>query len=94
MSPLTSQACSSNAYDVQSEKVFAAAGEQGLDLLAPHGGAPRSQDAYRLGARPERPPGSGVAVVQRDLRLVQRGPQPGQEVVSIAHVFIMTGRPA
>jgi hypothetical protein len=60
-------------------------GEQLAGLPLAKGAAQRAQDAHGLVTGPERPAGGGVAVVQRQLRLVQRCPDPGQELVAIGH---------
>src|ERR1700733_1030095 len=63
--------------------------EEIVDLLLAIGVARRPQDAHGLVARPERPAGGRVAVVQRQLRFVQRCPDPGQEFVPIGHALSM-----
>ena len=78
----------SNAYDVQSEKLSRAS-EGLVHLMLPIGVAQRTQDAHGLVAGPERPAWVRVAVVQGDLRFVQRGLDPGQEVVAVGHAVSM-----
>jgi len=62
-------------------------GEQLVELSLAIGVAPCTQDAHGLVARPKRPAGGWVAVVQRELRLVQRGLDPRQEIVTVDHAF-------
>lgn len=49
------------------------------------GVAPRTQDAHRVVVGPERPARGRVAVVQGELRFVQRRLDPGKEVVAVGH---------
>jgi hypothetical protein len=53
------------------------------------GVAPRAENAYGLVAGPDRPTWCRVAVVQGEFRLVQRGPDPGLEVVAVGHALSM-----
>src|SRR5215208_175493 len=51
--------------------------EEFVELMLPMRVAPRTQDAHRLVPGPERPAWGRVAVVQGELRFVQRGLDPG-----------------
>src|SRR4051794_9867451 len=66
-------------------EAFGERGEELVQLLLAVGVAPRAEDADGAGARPERPARPGIAVVQGDLCVVERGSDPGQEVVTVAH---------
>src|SRR3954468_13804383 len=85
MSPTTSHASSSNAYDVAAGEGLPERGEELVELRLPVGVAPRTQHADGLVARPDGPPGRGVAVVQGEFRLVQRRLRPGQEILAVGH---------
>jgi hypothetical protein len=61
--------------------------------MVPAGVAQRTQDADGLVAGPDSPARARVAVVQRELRFVQRRPDPGQEVVAVGHLLIMLFNP-
>src|SRR3954454_24344422 len=60
-------------------------GEELVEFRLPVGVAPCTQHADGLVARPDGPPGCGVAVVQGELRLVQRRRHPGQEILAVGH---------
>src|SRR4029077_1565037 len=63
--------------------------EELVDLLLPVGVPPRTQDTHGLIAGPERPAWGGVAVVQGELRFVERALDPGQEVLAVGHAVSM-----
>ena len=46
----------------------------------------RTEHAYGLVSRPKRPAGGCVAVVQRNLRFVQRGLDPGEKVFAVSQL--------
>ena len=87
--PTTSYASSSNAYEVQSEKLCPRSVKNSSSSSQAVGVAPRTQDADGLVAGPQRPPGRWVTFVQRTLRLVQRGLDPRQKFLAVAHAFMM-----
>src|SRR4051812_1533568 len=60
-------------------------GEELVEFRLPVGVAPCTQHADGLVARPDGPPGCWVAVVQGELRLVQRRLPPGQEILAVGH---------
>ena len=55
-----------NAYDVHSEKLLAREVKSSVQLMLPSGVAPCNQDAYGLGARPQRPVWRRGAAIQGD----------------------------
>jgi hypothetical protein len=85
MSPITSYACSSNANDVQSEKVVASNLKSSSSSSCPCAFRHAPWHAYRLVSGPQRPARCRVAVVQCEFRSVKRGLDPGEEVVAVGH---------
>ena len=70
-------------------ETLAERGEELVELPLAVRVAPRTQDAHGLIAGPDRPPGCRVAVVQRELRLVQRGLDPRTKILQVRHVLMM-----
>src|SRR5690349_8856186 len=64
--------------------------EQLVQLLLAVRVAKGAEDADRLVARPDRPARTCVAVVDGELRLVEHGLDPRQEVVAVAHATYQT----
>lgn len=65
------------------------AGKQVVQFLLSKGIAPCAQNAHGFVAGPECPARSSVTVVNGQFRIVQLGPYPVQEIVTIAHATSM-----